>query len=88
MLSRLLAFKFHKKIHETRWGLLGFRKYGVTKKYGGAVFNGTVKSYQYKEKNKYPIFYWVFFDEDQTSVEFSSKNILSLLTPLSVLVDD
>jgi hypothetical protein len=27
----------------------------VTKKYGGAFFNGIVKSYQNKPKNKYPI---------------------------------
>jgi hypothetical protein len=54
----------------------------VTKKYGGALFNGTVESYQYKPKNKYPIVYWVFFDEDETFVDINSKFILSLLTPV------
>jgi hypothetical protein len=54
----------------------------ITKKYNGDVYNGTVKSYQYKSKNKSPIVYWVFFDEDQTFVEINSKLILPLLVPV------
>jgi hypothetical protein len=54
----------------------------ITKKFYGEIFNGTVNSYRYKPKNKSPIVYWVFFDEDQTFVEINSKLILPLLTPL------
>ena len=50
----------------------------LTKKFKGVVYNGTVKSYQYKPKNVYPIVYCVFFDEDQSFVEINSKHILPL----------
>jgi hypothetical protein len=69
---------------DEKTGLKGKNLIGhhITKKIYGDIYNGTVKSYQYKPKNKYPIVYWVFFEEDQTFVEINSKLILSLPTPL------
>jgi hypothetical protein len=60
----------------------------ITKKFYGDIYNGTVKSYRYKPKNKSPIVYWVFFDEDQTFVEINLELILCLLTDLLAPVFD
>ena len=54
------------------------RKYWNTRYYKG-WFHGTVKSFEVKPKNKYPVVFSVLFDEDQKYVYFCSKDLLKYL---------
>lgn len=54
------------------------KKFYKTKNLKG-MFHGTVKSFEVKPKNKFPVIFHVLFDEDQKWVYFSSRDLLPIL---------
>ena len=44
------------------------------------LFHGTVRRiFEVKPKNKFPVIYSFFFDEDQTEVRMNSRDVLRIL---------